>query len=83
MTREEIRANVLEVIAKIVPDEDLNNLEGDANIQDQIELDSIDFLEIIMELRKRYGVEVPEDDYMELSTLDSIVDYLGPRMKDI
>jgi acyl carrier protein len=36
-----------------------------------------------MELRKRYGITVPEDDYMQLSTLDSAVDYLAPLMKDI
>ena len=81
MTREEIRAKILEVIAQIVPDEDLSNLKGDIGIRDQIEFDSMDFLDVIMELRKRYGVEVPEEDYMELSTLDGSVDYLEPRMK--
>jgi len=83
VTREEIRAEILEVIAQIVPDEDLDNLKGDISIRDQIEFDSMDFLDVVMELRKRYGVEVPEDDYMELSTLDGSVDYLEPRMKDV
>ena len=82
MTREEIQSTILEVIAGIVPDEDLSNLKGDVRIRDQIELDSMDFLDIIMELRKRYGVEVPEEDYMELSTLDGSVVYLEPLMKD-
>ena len=83
MTREEIRAEILEVIAQIVPDEDLDNLKGDISIRDQIEFDSMDFLDVVMELRKRYGVEVPEDDYMELSTLDGSVDYLESRMKAV
>ena len=83
MTREEIRAKILEVIAQIVPDEDLDNLKGDISIRDQIEFDSMDFLDVVMELRKRYGVEVPEDDYMELSTLDGSVDYLESRMKAV
>ena len=83
MTREEIRSMILEVIAGIVPDEDLSNLKGDVRIRDQIEMDSMDFLDIIMELRKRYGIEVPEDDYMELATLDGSVAYLEPRMKDL
>jgi len=82
MTREEIQSTILDVIAGIVPDEDLSNLKGDVRIRDQIELDSMDFLDIIMELRKRYGVEVPEEDYMELSTLDGSVVYLEPLMKD-
>ena len=83
MNRDQIRATILEVIANILPNEDLSNLKGDVVIGDQIEMDSIDFLDMIMELRKRYGIEVPEDDYMELSTLDSSVNYLEPRMKHI
>jgi acyl carrier protein len=83
MKAEEIRAIILEVIHEIVPDEDLSNLKGDIRIRDQIEMDSMDFLDVIMELRKRYGIIVPEDDYMELSTLDSSVKYLEPLMKDI
>ncbi len=83
MKAEEIRAMILEVIHEIVPDEDLSNLKGDIRIRDQIEMDSMDFLDVIMELRKRYGVIVPEDDYMELSTLDGSVAYLEPLMKDI
>ena len=83
MKAEEIRTMIIEVIHEIVPDEDLSNLKGDIRIRDQIEMDSMDFLDVIMELRKRYNVVVPEDDYMELSTLDSSVAYLEPRMKDI
>ena len=83
MKAEEIRAMILEVMHEIVPDEDLSNLKGDIRIRDQIEMDSMDFLDVIMELRKRYGIVVPEDDYMELSTLDSSVAYLEPLMKDM
>jgi len=83
MKAEEIRAAILEVVSEIVPDEDVSNLKGDIRIRDQIEMDSMDFLDVVMELRKRYGVIVPEDDYMELSTLDGSVAYLEPKMKDI
>ena len=40
----------------------------------------MDFLDVIMELRKRYGVEVPEADYGKLSTLNACVDYLFPKL---
>jgi acyl carrier protein len=83
MKADEIKATIIEVIQEIVPDEDLSELKGDVRIRDQIELDSMDFLDIIMELRKRYGITVPEDDYMKLSTLDGAVEYLEPMMKDI
>lgn len=83
MTQEEIRAALLDIISEIVPDEDLSNLEGDIRIRDQIELDSMDFLDIIMELRKRYRVEVPEEDYPKLATMNSCVSYLEPLLRDI
>jgi acyl carrier protein len=81
MKAADIRAMILEVIHQIVPDEDLSNIKGDVRIRDQIDMDSMDFLDIMMELRKRYGIKVPEEDYMKLSTLDGSVAYLEPLMK--
>jgi acyl carrier protein len=83
MTKQEIKSVLMEIVAEIIPDEDLTNLKGDIPIREQVEMDSMDFLDIIMELRKRYGIEVPEDDYMQLATLDSSVAYLEPRMRDL
>lgn len=83
MKADAIRAMILEVIHEIVPDEDLSNLKGDVRIRDQIEMDSMDFLDILMELRKRYGIKVPEEDYMKLSSLNGSVAYLEPLMKDL
>jgi len=80
MTASQIRGIILEVIGQILPDEDLSKLKGDVRIRDQVEMDSMDFLDIVMELRKRYGIEVPEEDYMNLATFDSAVAYLEPRM---
>ncbi len=81
MTRDDIRGTILTIIKDIAPDEDLSNVKGDVRLRDQIDLDSMDFLDIIMELRKRYGVEVPEADYQKLATLDSTVEYLEPLLK--
>ena len=83
MTKDEVKAVILEIIAQIAPDEDLSNLKGDVRIREQIDLDSMDFLDIVMELRKRYGIEVPEADYMEMATLDGAVAYLEPRMNHL
>ena len=82
MTREDIRAAIVNIITDIAPDEDLSNLKGEVRLRDQIDLDSMDFLDIVMELRKRYNVEVPEADYIKLATLDSSVVYLEPLLKD-
>jgi acyl carrier protein len=83
MTKEQIRATVLEIISQIIPEEDLSALKGDIPIREQVELDSMDFLDIVMELRKRYRIEVPESEYTELATLDGSVAYLEPLMKNL
>jgi acyl carrier protein len=83
MTREDVRQAIIEIISEILPDENMGDLDPQRPLRDQLELDSMDFLDIVMELRKRYSVEVPEPDYMELNTLDSTVNYLLPRMESI
>ena len=82
MTKDEIVEAIKDIIATIAPDEDLSSLDMNERLRDQIELDSMDFLDIVMELRKRYGVQVPEDDYKELGSLQSCADYLHPHMED-
>jgi acyl carrier protein len=83
MTPAEIKAVILDILEGIAPDEDLGQLKEDVPLREQLELDSMDFLDIVMELRKRYRVQIPEDDYVHLSTLDSTVEYLAPLMKDV
>ncbi len=79
MTKDETKQAVLDIIADIAPDEDISNLKGDVRLRDQMQLDSMDFLDIVMELRKRHNIEVPEADYPNLATLDSCADYLTPK----
>ena len=82
MTRDEIKGAILDIIREINDEEDLDNLKDDQPLRDQIDLDSMDFLDIVMELRKRYKVQVPEEDYGELATMDSCVNYLEPHLKN-
>ncbi len=79
MTKDDIKKLVTEIIADIAPDEDLSGLKPDVRLREQLQLDSMDFLDIVMELRKRHGIEVPEADYMQLATLDSCANYLEPK----
>lgn len=80
MTREELRQIVLDIIEDIAPDEDLSTLDDTKPLREQIDLDSMDFLDIVMELRKKHKVEVPEKDYPELVSMESTVNYLLPKM---
>ena len=81
MTKDECKKIVLEIIADIAPDEDLSDIKADVRLRDQLELDSMDFLDIVMELRKRHNIEVPESEYPELASLDSCAEYLTPKFE--
>ena len=79
MTHAEVQKIVLDIIADIAPDEDLSNVKPEVKLRDQLSLDSMDFLDIVMELRKKYGIEVPEPDYPQLASLESCGNYLRPK----
>ena len=73
----------VDILAGIVPDEDLSALRDEVPFREQIELDSMDFLDIVMELRKMYRIQIPEEDYPNLNTMAGTVSYLLPRLKDV
>lgn len=83
MTSAEIREEIIDILASIAPDEDLSDLKDDVSFREQLELDSMDFLDIVMELRKRYRIQIPEDDYVQLASMESTVRFLEPLMKDL
>ncbi len=79
MTEDQVKKIVTDIIEEIAPDEDVSDLKSDIRLRDQLDLDSMDFLDIVMELRKQHGIEVPEEDYPELASLDSCAAYLTPK----
>jgi acyl carrier protein len=83
MTDQEIQQIILDIIEVVAPDADVSDIKPDVRLRDQLELDSMDFLDIVMELRKRHKVEVPKEDYQELASLDSCVTYLKPRLEAV
>jgi acyl carrier protein len=82
MTRDDVRNAVIGILTEIAPDEDFDTLKDEEKLRDQFDLDSMDFLDIVMELRKRYNVEVPETDYEQLVTMTSCINYLQPLLKN-
>lgn len=83
MNSDDIREAILDILSGIAPDDDLSDLKDNVPFREQLELDSMDFLDIVMELRKRYRIQIPEDDYLELRSMESTVAYLEPLMKDV
>ena len=81
MTQEEIKVEIKDIIHTIAPDEDLSVLTDDGVLREQIELDSMDFLDIVMELKKQHKIEVPQEDYPQLASMNSCVEYLTPKFQ--
>ena len=81
MTREEIKATVLRLLGDIAPEADLTKLEPDVSIRDQLDIDSMDFLNFAIALHETFKVEIPETDYPKLATLHSCIDHLSALVR--
>lgn len=79
MTDDHIRKEVLALIHQIAPEADLDHLDPAARFRDQFDFDSVDFVNFAAALQQRLDVNIPEQDYPRLSTLDSAVSYLRAR----
>jgi len=71
-----VRATIAEVLASIAPEVELATIDAAAPLRDQIDLDSMDYLNFIVGLHERLHVDIPESDYARLATLDDLVSYL-------
>jgi len=79
MTAEEITATVLEVLGQIAPEADVTQLRPDVAIRDQLDIDSMDFLNFVIALHERLHIDIPETDYPKVATLSGCVAYLAAR----
>jgi acyl carrier protein len=80
VTRDEIRAAVLRALADVAPEADLSRLDPRVAFREQLDLDSMDVLNLVTALHAALGVDVPESEYARLSTLDAAVEYLAARL---
>jgi acyl carrier protein len=76
MTPDEARALVADVLAGIAPEVDLATIDPSASMQQELDLDSIDVLNLMTGLHDRTGIEIPERDHAQLTSLDGCVAYL-------
>ena len=75
-TEAEIKAAVLVALHRIAPDADLESLPPTANLRESLDIDSFDFLQLLIALNKQLGIDVPEADYGKLQTMATLVPYL-------
>jgi acyl carrier protein len=76
MTRDELKRALLEEIGNIAPDVDVAAVRDDDDLREALDVDSISFLNLMIALNARLGIEVPEIDYPKLRSLKSALDYL-------
>ncbi len=79
MTRDEIAAVVRSILGGIAPEVDLAGVRPDADLREELDIDSMDFLRFAVQLHERLGVTVPEADYPRVRSLAGCVAYLAEK----
>jgi acyl carrier protein len=81
MNETEIRDRVIKTLASIVPELDARTLKPAVSLRDQLDVDSMDFLNFLIALHQEFGVDVPESDAGKLGSIDACVDYLARALR--
>jgi acyl carrier protein len=76
-SRDEIRATVLRALGEVAPEADLGRIKPAVSFRDQLDLDSMDFLNFVIGIHRAFGVDIPEADYPKLATLEGCVEHLA------
>lgn len=79
MTREDIESALISELAHIAPDIEMGDVDRSHDLREEFDIDSIDFLNLVTALAKRFGLEMPEADYPQMDTFDHLRDYLVAR----
>jgi acyl carrier protein len=80
MNDTEVRSQVLQALAQVAPEADLEGLDPSGDFREELDLDSMDILNLVIGLHEATGVDIPERDYPQLVTLDACVSYLSERL---
>ena len=80
MNEPEIKSRVIEIIKSIAPELEEGELRADRPLRDQIDLDSMDWLNVLVAVNEKLHVDIPEADYGKLVTLDNLVAYLRGKL---
>jgi len=81
MTEEEIKQIIFQQLKKIAPDTEPEKLKPDDDIRHTLEIDSFDALQFVVSLDEHLHIEIPEEDYGKITTLQKLVTYMISKMK--
>jgi acyl carrier protein len=77
MTETDARTVIWDILSGIAPEADPSSVASDEDLREALDLDSMDFMNFVVGLHERTGVDIPEADYPRLRTLDGAIAYLG------
>ena len=80
MTRAEVKQAVIDALLAVVPEARPAEIDPAAPLRDQLDIDSMDFINFIATLDQSLGVDVPESEYGRMTTLDACVEYVASRL---
>ena len=80
MNEDEIRQHVFQILHRIAPEADLGEIDAAQNLREALDIDSFDFLNVLVALNEKLGVNIPEADYRQVSTLKTMVEYVNKHM---
>ena len=81
MEEKELRAVVIATLKTIAPEVEEGDLRPDRPLRNQVDLDSMDWLNFLIGLHEKLKVDIPEADYAKLVTLGDVLDYLEKKLK--
>ncbi len=81
LSESQVKEVVLRVLNGIAPEVDIDSIHPNRDLRDQMDIDSVDFLNFVIGLHKGFGIEIPDADISKLATLNSCIDYLRSRIK--
>jgi acyl carrier protein len=82
MTDEDLKQVIMDAISEIAPEAEFDELDPDDGLREQLDLDSMDFLNVVIALHEALGVDIPEADYPRLFTMNGAIGYLKSNIKE-
>ncbi len=79
MGQDDIRGTVLTLLTDVAPEVEADDIEDDVLLRDQVDLDSMDWLNFLQRIHRQFEIDIPEADYATLRTLTDLVNYIAAR----
>lgn len=79
MTQTEIETEVRAALHQIAPEIEMDDINGSADLHEEFDIDSMDFLALVTALSKRFGIDMPEADYSQMRSFNALAAYIAEK----